>query len=108
MTDTGAPPRASAVAVRENRISHVGRTADIRALAGRHTRVIDAEGRLLLPGFNDAHVHFLDGGFSLAGLELRDAASPEEFIRRVAEFARGQLCNYGVEIIEPALQFKCG
>ena len=90
MTDTGAPPRASAVAVRENRISHVGRTADIRALAGRHTRVIDAEGRLLLPGFNDAHVHFLDGGFSLAGLELRDAASPEEFIRRVAEFARGQ------------------
>jgi len=89
MAEAGQPQRATAVAVQGRRVSHVGETADIRALAGRNTRVIDAQGRLLLPGFNDAHVHFLDGGFSLANIELRDAASPAEFIRRVAEFARG-------------------
>ena len=64
-------PRAQAVAVIGNRIAAVGRSADIRALAGAGTRVIDARGKLLLPGFNDAHVHFLMGGFSLSSVDLR-------------------------------------
>jgi hypothetical protein len=87
MADAPNAPRASAVAVRGSRIAHVG-GAEIRALAGKNTRIIDAQGRLLIPGFNDAHVHFLDGGFSLANLQLRDAASPGEFTRRVADHAR--------------------
>jgi predicted amidohydrolase YtcJ len=82
------PPRATAVAVRGNRISHVGETSEIRAAARQDTEVIDAQGCLLLPGFNDAHVHFLDGGFSLANVNLRDAASTDEFARRIAEHAR--------------------
>jgi predicted amidohydrolase YtcJ len=48
---------------------------------------IDGRGRLVTPGFNDAHVHFLQGGFDLASVQLRDAETPEEFARRIAEFA---------------------
>lgn len=80
-------PEAEAVAVRGNRIVAVGSTEEIRALAGPGTRVIDAEGRLVLPGFNDAHVHFLSGGFSLSDVDLRDAATPEELARRLRAFA---------------------
>lgn len=87
LAGAGSQQRASALAVRSGRISRVGGSAAIGALAGKNTRVIDARGRLLLPGFNDAHVHFMEGGFALANLDLRDAASPEEFTRRVAEWA---------------------
>ncbi|MDW8310574.1 MAG: amidohydrolase family protein, partial [Verrucomicrobiales bacterium] len=83
-----AQPRAEALAVLGNRIVAVGRTADLRALAGPKTRVIDAAGRSLLPGFNDAHVHWLSGGFALTNVDLRDAASPAEFTRRIGEFAK--------------------
>ena len=81
-------PRAEAVAVLGNRIVAVGGTAELRGLAGPRTRVIDAGGQLVLPGFNDAHVHFLSGGFSLAKVDLRDAASPEEFAARLGAYAR--------------------
>ena len=49
--------------------------------------MIDAGGKLVLPGFNDAHVHFLSGGFSLANVDLRDATSPEEMARRLKDYA---------------------
>src|SRR5205823_9403768 len=71
-------PTAQALAVVGNRIAAVGTTRQIRALAGRQTRMINAEGRLVLPGFNDAHVHFLSGGFQLLGVDLRSANSREE------------------------------
>ncbi len=48
------------------------------------TRVIDAAGKLVLPGFNDAHVHFIDGGASLDRVQLNDATSAQEFARRIA------------------------
>jgi hypothetical protein len=80
-------PSAEAVAVFGNRIAAVGTTAEIRKLAGAGTRVIDARGSLVLPSFNDSHVHFTDGGQHLAAVQLRDAASPEEFARRIGEFA---------------------
>lgn len=81
-------PTAEAVAVVGNRISHVGSNADVKRLAGPQTRILDAGGRLVLPGFNDAHVHFLSGGFHLSGINLRDAKTPEEFARRIGEFAK--------------------
>ena len=81
-------PTAEAIAVTGNRITHVGSTAEVKQMAGPRTRVIDAEGRLVLPGFNDAHVHFLSGGFHLSGVNLRDAKTPEEFARRIGEFAK--------------------
>src|ERR1700689_686423 len=76
-------PAPTAVAVQGNRIVHVGQTKDILPSASRKTRVIDAKGKLLLPGFNDAHVHFLDGGFSLSNVNLRDALTLEQFVWRI-------------------------
>jgi len=78
-------PSAEAVAVIGERIVAVGSAKDIEAWRGPSTRVIDAAGKLLLPGFNDAHVHFMDGGRQLDNVDLRDASSPEEFVRRIAE-----------------------
>jgi len=80
-------PTAGAVAIVGNRIAAIGSTAEIRALAGPRTRVIDAGGRLVLPGFNDAHVHFLTGGFSLANVHLRLASSPEDLAQRLGDYA---------------------
>src|SRR5690242_9729376 len=59
-----AQPLAEALAVKGNRIVAVGSSANIRALAGPNSRQIDAKLRTVLPGFNDAHVHWLTGGFS--------------------------------------------
>ena len=81
-------PTAGAVAIVANRIAAIGSTPEIRALAGDKTRVIDAGEKLILPGFNDAHVHFLMGGFSLANVDLRDAKSPEDMARRLADYAK--------------------
>ena len=82
-----AQPVAEAVAIYGNRIVATGSTNDIRKLAGPNTRTIDAKGRLLLPGFNDAHTHFLSGGFQLSSVDLRDANSPQEFAARIKAFA---------------------
>jgi predicted amidohydrolase YtcJ len=87
-TENPALPIAHAVALDGNKILAVGDDASIRKLAGADTKVIDLHGRLLLPGFNDAHVHFLDGGTSLIAVQLTDANSPAEFKQRVAAFAK--------------------
>jgi predicted amidohydrolase YtcJ len=81
-------PWAEAVAVRGETILAVGGAAQIERLAGPGTRRVAARGGLVTPGFIDAHVHLLDGGFGLASVQLRDAASRAEFVRRIAEFAR--------------------
>jgi len=81
-------PIAQAVAVLGDRIVAVGSNADTDAWRGPHTKVIDAGGKLLLPGFNDAHVHFVSGGQQLDNVQLNDATSPREFARRIAERAK--------------------
>jgi predicted amidohydrolase YtcJ len=80
-------PDAEAVAVYGNRVAAVGTSAEVRAMAGPRTRVVDANGALVLPGFNDAHVHFLSGGFQLSSVDLRDAATPREFAERIRRFS---------------------
>ena len=80
-------PVAEAVAFSGNYIVAVGSTREIRKLAGPNTRLIDAKGQLVLPGFNDAHVHFLSGGFQLSSVDLRDANTPQEFAERIRIFA---------------------
>lgn len=82
-----ARPQAEAIAVHGNRITAVGSTEEIRKLATSTTRVIDARGQLVLPGFNDSHVHFLSGGFQLSSVDLRDADTPQEFAARIKSFA---------------------
>lgn len=80
-------PKAEAVAVIGDRIAAVGSAAEIDAWRGTATRVVDAGGKLLLPGFNDAHVHFSSAGANLDNVGLNDAATPEEFARRIGEYA---------------------
>jgi predicted amidohydrolase YtcJ len=92
---TGDPerPSAEAVAVAGDRIVAVGSSDEIRGLVSASTvatptDVVDAGGQFLVPGFIDAHVHFLDGGQRLASVQLRDAKTPDEFVARIAAFAK--------------------
>jgi len=83
-----AHPAAEALASRRGEIVAVGSAAEVRKLSGPGTKTIDLGGGVVLPGFTDSHVHFVNGGFSLTSVQLRDAASKDEFIRRIGEKAR--------------------
>jgi predicted amidohydrolase YtcJ len=82
-----AMPKARAIAVSGNKIVAVGTDDQIRSLAGAKTRVIDAGGKTVIAGFNDAHVHFLETGQQLSSVDLRDAKTPQEFVERIKAFA---------------------
>jgi len=86
---TGEPGAdlAEALAVRDGRVMAVGSAEEIDAVRGPATRVVDAAGGTVLPGLIDSHTHFLTGGFQLASVDLRDADTPEEFVRRIRAFA---------------------
>ena len=86
---TGDPgnPWADAIAVAGSRIAAVGSSAAIRKMTPPEARVIDGRGRMVVPGFIDTHIHFVDGGFGLASVQLRDARTPQEFIARIRAFA---------------------
>ncbi len=81
-----ARPEAEAVAVWRDRILAVGTSAEIQALAGPKTRVIDLKGRRVLPGFYDSHVHLLGSGQRLGEVALKDAKDEAEFGRCLREF----------------------
>jgi len=85
---TGNPdqPFAESVAVRGSEIVLVGSREDARA-AVPGAEEISTPGGLVVPGFIDSHVHFVTGGYRLASVQLRDADSPSEFIRRIADYA---------------------
>jgi hypothetical protein len=89
-TENPAQPETEAVAIYGNRILRVGTSAEVLRLAGPSTHVIDLHGRRVVPGFNDAHVHFVIGGLVLANVQLRDASSQAEFRERIARFAQSQ------------------
>lgn len=78
---------AQAIAVRDGRIMAVGSAADMKAVTGKNTEQIDLMGAFVMPGFTDNHVHFFDGAFALTQVQLRDAATPEEFALRIGEAA---------------------
>jgi predicted amidohydrolase YtcJ len=86
-TGSRTRPWADAVAVRDDRLAVVGTSAEAMKLATPTTRVIDAKGRMVTPGFLDSHVHFVDGGYDLTAVQLRDAATPADFIERIKTFA---------------------
>ena len=70
LTQDDKRPRVEAIAVSQGRIVKLGRSRDIAALKGRKTRVIDAEGATVLPGFTDAHVHIFGGSMALGLLDV--------------------------------------
>ena len=86
-TGNAKQPEVEAFAVSGHRILAVGTSEAMQRLAGPETKVIDLKGRRVVPGFNDAHVHFFWGGQGLASVQLRDVTSKAEFVRRVAEDA---------------------
>jgi predicted amidohydrolase YtcJ len=83
-----AKPQAEALAVSGNIISAVGMNREIRALVGAKTKIIDAGGKLVLPGFNDAHVHFTGIGNQFSSIDLRDAKSPQEAVELIKFFTK--------------------
>ena len=86
-TVDSAMPTAEAVAICGAAIAKVGTSADVRSMAGPKTRVIDAGGRLVVPGFNDAHVHLIAGANEIVGVDLRPAKSEQEFVRMLRDYA---------------------
>src|SRR5687768_2553124 len=67
---TGDPrrPWADAIAVSGDRIAVVGSSAEVRKRASLDAKIVDARGMMLVPGFIDSHIHFIDGGFALASV----------------------------------------
>lgn len=80
-------PWADALAVSGDSIVAVGSSAEVKKLASAATQIIDAKGQFVTPGFIDSHVHFLQGGLALASVQLRDANTRGEFVKRIADFA---------------------
>ena len=86
-TGVTARPWAEALAVDSaGRIAAVGTTEQVARLGA--VTVIDAKQQMVVPGFIDSHVHFVDGGFALASVQLRDAATKADFIARIRDHAR--------------------
>ena len=83
-----ARPSAEALAIAGDRIAAVGTDTEIAAWVGPQTRVLDARGHSVLPGFNDSHVHFVAGSAQLSEVQLNDVTTREEFVRRVGDYAR--------------------
>ena len=87
-TENPQQPEVEAIAVAGHRILAVGSDSEIQRYVGPETAVIDLQGRRVVPGFNDAHVHFFWGGQGLTSVQLRDVTSRQQFADRMAAFAR--------------------
>jgi predicted amidohydrolase YtcJ len=80
-------PVAEALAIKGNKILKVGSSSTMARMIGDSTEVIDLEGAFVLPGFIDCHTHFLDGGFSLSHVQLREAKTRDDFVARISQKA---------------------
>lgn len=80
-------PRATAMAISGDSILAIGNLEEVKEFADDATEMKDAGGRFIVPGFIDSHVHLLMGGNALLSVELRDASTKEEFIKRIKTYA---------------------
>jgi predicted amidohydrolase YtcJ len=80
-------PFAEAVAVKDNRIVFVGSQADAQLFNGKNTRVIDAGGGTLMPGFIDSHFHMMYGALNLDGMQLEPAGDYAELSKIILAYA---------------------
>lgn len=99
-TGVSDTPNATAIALSAGKILAVGTEDEIKAYQGPITEVVNLSGRFLMPGFTDNHVHFEMGSNGLSQVQLRDAATPEEFARRIAEAAAN--APHGAWVLEGA------
>ncbi|HEY6268154.1 MAG TPA: amidohydrolase [Candidatus Acidoferrum sp.] len=86
-TEDPKQPWAQAVAIYKGKIVAVGDDPVIERMRGMGTKVINAGGKLVLPGFVDCHVHFIDGAFSLGRANLEGAKDPADIQKRLREYA---------------------
>jgi hypothetical protein len=87
VTMNPAQPQAEAVAVADGKIVYVGPSAGIGALRGKGTRVISLPGRMILPGFQDSHIHLITGGMELAQCDLNGLRTREEIFAKIRTYA---------------------
>lgn len=87
-TGNDAQPFAEAMAIQQNKIIATGSSADIQKMTGAATRQIDLKDKLVVPGFNDAHIHFLSGSLAMQTADLNTCKTSEEAVNTVLEFAR--------------------
>lgn len=88
-TANARQPWAEAVAISGDSIVAVGDEEDVLKWKGEKTTVLQCKkGQLIVPGFIDSHTHFLEGGFTLSSVQLRDSRSKKEFFQRIADFAK--------------------
>ncbi len=79
-------PRAEAVAVKDMKIIKVGSNEDVLSLKTANTKFIDLEGKMVTPGFIDAHLHLLNYGYTLQMADLNGSKSIDEIISRTKDF----------------------
>lgn len=83
-------PWVEAVAVRDGRIIAVGTRDQLSQYRNEKTKLIDAGDGMVVPGLFDSHIHLIDGGLQLASVQLRDAKTRDEFVKRIGEYAQKQ------------------
>lgn len=86
-TENPKQPWAQAVAIRNGKIVAVGDDPVVQRMRGMGTKVINAGGKLVLPGFVDCHIHFLEGSLSLGHVNLEGAKDPANIQKRLREYA---------------------
>jgi len=86
-TEDPKQPWAQAVAIYRGKIVAVGTDPEIERRRGMGTKVINAGGKLVLPGFVDCHIHFIDGSFSLGRVNLEGAKDSADIQKRLREYA---------------------
>lgn len=89
-TENPQQPQVEAVAIFGNRVTAIGTSDMVLKLAGPKTKVVELNGRRVVPGFNDAHVHFYMGGDGLTSVQLHEVSGPDEFRKTIADFVRGR------------------
>lgn len=77
-----------AIAIKNNRIVRVGTSQQIKKLAKKGTRFINLEGKMVMPGINDAHIHFLSGSLGLTKINLNDCTTEQEALDSIADYAK--------------------
>jgi hypothetical protein len=76
-------PEVQALAIKGDRVVAIGANEDLKALKGARTKVLDLRGRTVVPGFVDAHTHFVRRGLDLLRLDLGDAKSQKSLLEAV-------------------------